>query len=170
MPCGTASFPWTNERVPSWGSDRLFEYSYGCPAVPQATYDEGVSPGRKDDILLDGVQDRSVTLPQEIVRQIEELRRRTGKESGLEVLREALAGYARLHAPAEVAAYKALPLRLRQVLRLIAEGDSNKAMAAKLGVSVKTVEFHRAQLVKKLGIRSIAGLVCFAVRVGVILP
>ena len=63
---------------------------------------------------------------------------------------------------------EALTPRQREILRLIAEGHSTKQMAAELGVSVKTVETHRALLMQRLGIHELAGLVRFAVRVGVV--
>jgi DNA-binding NarL/FixJ family response regulator len=52
------------------------------------------------------------------------------------------------------------------VLQLIAEGLSTKEIAAKLHLSVKTVETHRRQMMDKLGIFNIAGLIKFAVREG----
>lgn len=58
--------------------------------------------------------------------------------------------------------------RQRETLQLIAEGYSTKEIAFALGVSVKTVETHRAQLKERLGIYSVAGLVRFALRVGLI--
>lgn len=58
--------------------------------------------------------------------------------------------------------------RQREILKLIAEGQSTKEIAYSLGVSVKTVETHRAQLMDRLEIRDIAGLVRFAIRVGLV--
>lgn len=60
--------------------------------------------------------------------------------------------------------------RQRQVLRLIAEGKSTKAIAGELEISVKTVEHHRAALSERLGIRDIAGLVRHALAMGLIEP
>jgi DNA-binding NarL/FixJ family response regulator len=54
--------------------------------------------------------------------------------------------------------------RQREILQLIAEGQGTKQIAFKLGVSVKTVETHRAALMERLGIRDVAGLVLYAVR------
>jgi DNA-binding NarL/FixJ family response regulator len=54
------------------------------------------------------------------------------------------------------------------VLQLIAEGNTTKDIAAKLKLSVKTVETHRAQLMDRLDIHDVAGLVRFAIRVGLI--
>ena len=60
--------------------------------------------------------------------------------------------------------------RQREILQLIAEGASTREMAERLFVSVKTVETHRAQLMERLGIRDVAGLVRFAIRVGLVSP
>lgn len=61
---------------------------------------------------------------------------------------------------------KALSPREREVLQLIAEGASTKEVAARLHLSVKTVETHRRQIMDKLGIYNIAGLIKYAVREG----
>jgi len=63
-----------------------------------------------------------------------------------------------------------LTSRHREVLQLIAEGNTTKAIAAKLKLSVKTIETHRAQLMDRLDIHDVAGLVRFAIRVGLISP
>jgi len=49
---------------------------------------------------------------------------------------------------------------------LIAEGYSNKSIASKLGLSVRTVETHRARIMRKLNIHSTAGLTKFAISQG----
>lgn len=56
--------------------------------------------------------------------------------------------------------------RQREILQLVAEGQSTKQMAARLNVSVKTIETHRAQLMERLGIYDVAGLVRYALRHG----
>jgi DNA-binding NarL/FixJ family response regulator len=61
-----------------------------------------------------------------------------------------------------------LTARQREILQLIAEGRSTKEIAADLDVSVKTVETHRAQLMERLDIHDVAGLVRFAIRTGLI--
>src|SRR6266851_3307340 len=61
-----------------------------------------------------------------------------------------------------------LTLRQREVLQLIAEGNTTKEIAKKLSISVKTVETHRMQLMERLDIHDIAGLVRFAMRSGLI--
>lgn len=58
--------------------------------------------------------------------------------------------------------------RQREVLRLLAEGWGTGEIAWKLGISAKTVETHRARLQERLGVASLAGLVRYAIRVGLI--
>ena len=58
--------------------------------------------------------------------------------------------------------------RQREVLQAIAEGESTKQIAFRLGLSPKTVETHRAMLMSRLGVREVAGLVRWAIRNGVI--
>jgi DNA-binding NarL/FixJ family response regulator len=65
---------------------------------------------------------------------------------------------------------QALTGREREIVQLISEGKSNKEMAAMLGISVKTVETHRSHLTQKLGSASVAYLVHYAVRNGMIDP
>jgi DNA-binding NarL/FixJ family response regulator len=64
----------------------------------------------------------------------------------------------------------ALTPRQREVLQLIAEGHSTRAIAERLGVSVKTVETHRAQIMERLGIRDVASLTRYALREGMVGP
>ena len=64
----------------------------------------------------------------------------------------------------------ALTPRQREILQLIAEGASTKEIAHRLDVSVKTVETHRAQLMDRLDIHDVAGLVRYAIRVGLVSP
>ena len=63
-----------------------------------------------------------------------------------------------------------LTSRERAVLQLISEGKSTKEIAQLLGLSVKTAESHRTNLMKKLDIHEIAGLVRYAIRLGLIQP
>lgn len=60
--------------------------------------------------------------------------------------------------------------RERQVLQLIAEGQTTKEIASLLGISVKTAESHRSRIMDKLGIHEIAGLVRYAIRRGLVQP
>jgi DNA-binding NarL/FixJ family response regulator len=59
---------------------------------------------------------------------------------------------------------KALTRREGEVLQLLAEGKSNKEIGAALRISVKTAETHRARLMAKLGVHSVAELVRYAIR------
>lgn len=68
------------------------------------------------------------------------------------------------NAPGSV--FSALSAREREVLQLLAEGHATKEIAARLRVSVKTVESHRKQIMDKLEIRSIAELTKYAIREG----
>jgi DNA-binding NarL/FixJ family response regulator len=63
-----------------------------------------------------------------------------------------------------------LTARQREVLRLVAGGKSTKEIAFLLNLSVKTVETHRAQIMDRLGIRDVAGLVRYALRTGLVPP
>lgn len=58
--------------------------------------------------------------------------------------------------------------RERQVLSMIAEGQSNKEMANKLGVGVRTIETHRERMMAKLDIHTVAGLTKFAIQNGIV--
>lgn len=60
--------------------------------------------------------------------------------------------------------------RQREVLQLVAEGHSTKEIARRLGVSVKTVETYRSQLMDALDIHDIAGLTRYAIRKGLVSP
>jgi FixJ family two-component response regulator len=60
---------------------------------------------------------------------------------------------------------ESLSERERQVFDLVASGDMNKAIAMDLGISERTVEVHRAQVMKKLGMRTLAQLVRFKIEI-----
>ena len=70
----------------------------------------------------------------------------------------------------ETTSLELLTPRQREVLQLIAEGYSTKKIASTLKISVKTVETHRMQLMERLDIHDIAGLVRYAIRVGLVRP
>lgn len=73
-----------------------------------------------------------------------------------------------LRGVADDAVGEALTPREREVLQLVAEGRSSKRIAAALGVTVKTIESHRASLMRKLHLRTVADLVRYAVRNGLV--
>jgi two-component system, NarL family, response regulator NreC len=54
--------------------------------------------------------------------------------------------------------------REREIVQLLAEGKSSKEIATILGISVRTVETHRAAIMKKLGLKSFSELIRYAVR------
>jgi DNA-binding NarL/FixJ family response regulator len=85
------------------------------------------------------------------------------------VARRVADAYARGTAPRDVE-FEALTARQREVLQMIAEGLSTKEIAARLNVGVKTVEGHRAELMQRLGIHGVAGLVRYAIRTGLVQP
>ncbi len=60
--------------------------------------------------------------------------------------------------------YQPLTSREREVLQLVAEGNPNKRIASMLGIAIRTVEAHRASIMRKLDLRDQAGLVRYAVR------
>jgi len=63
-----------------------------------------------------------------------------------------------------------LSLRERQVLQLVAEGKTTKEIASLLGIGVKTASSHRTRLMRKLEVHQTAGLVRYAIRLGLVHP
>jgi DNA-binding NarL/FixJ family response regulator len=60
--------------------------------------------------------------------------------------------------------------REREVIQLVAEGRSNKEAASTLGISVKTIEAHRANIMRKLQLRTVSDLVRYAIRNKIVQP
>jgi DNA-binding NarL/FixJ family response regulator len=99
------------------------------------------------------------------------------KSAGPEALTAALAAVARGDTwspapgdPASAPRTATLTPRQREVLRHIAEGHSTKEIARRLGISVKTVETHRAQIMERIDVRHVPGLVRYAMRTGIVPP
>jgi two-component system, NarL family, response regulator NreC len=65
---------------------------------------------------------------------------------------------------------KSLTPREQQILSLIAEGQTNRVISERLGISVRTVEGHRARLMLKLHFQGVADAVKYAIRSGLIKP
>ncbi len=65
-------------------------------------------------------------------------------------------------------AYDQLSTREREVLKLVAEGHTNKSIAQEMDISVKTVEKHRANVMSKLNVQDLTGLVRIALKQGLI--
>lgn len=70
----------------------------------------------------------------------------------------------------EASAFGLLTDREREIVQMLAEGKSNKEIASALSISVKTVETHRATVMRKLGINSIVELVHYAIRNQLVAP
>jgi DNA-binding NarL/FixJ family response regulator len=87
-----------------------------------------------------------------------------------EVSSRVVAAFARGEMPSPSGPVELLTRRQREVLQLIAEGLSTKEIASRLDVSVKTVESHRTELMERLDIHGVAGLVRYAIRVGIVHP
>jgi DNA-binding NarL/FixJ family response regulator len=68
------------------------------------------------------------------------------------------------------AARGAVTAREREIIQLIAEGKSNKNAASALSISVKTIEAHRANIMRKLHLRSVSDLVRYAIRNKMVQP
>jgi DNA-binding NarL/FixJ family response regulator len=66
--------------------------------------------------------------------------------------------------------FERLTPRQREILQLIAEGTTTKNIGKALEISVKTVETHRAQLMERLDIYDVAGLVRYAIKIGLVQP
>jgi FixJ family two-component response regulator len=89
-------------------------------------------------------------------------------QTGLEEARKRLAGAdAMQHMKS---AFEALTSREREIMNFVATGLMNKQIAGKLGVTVVTVKFHRANVMRKLGAKSVADLVRMVDALGVRRP
>lgn len=81
-----------------------------------------------------------------------------------------VSGYVQHAGAAEARPVDRLTPRQREILQLIAEGATTKEIAQQLDISAKTVEMHRAQLMERLDIHDVAGLVRYAIRSRLITP
>jgi DNA-binding NarL/FixJ family response regulator len=82
-----------------------------------------------------------------------------------EVAKMVLDGYmGRKEATPESTPHPPLTRREREVVQLLAEGKTTRAVATMLGLSVKTAETHRANVMRKLNLHSVSQLVLYAVR------
>jgi DNA-binding NarL/FixJ family response regulator len=70
------------------------------------------------------------------------------------------------HRQGERAGARTTPREI-EIIRLLAEGETNKEIAAQLGITVRTVETHRAKIMLKLGLHSLAELIHYAMRHGI---
>lgn len=74
----------------------------------------------------------------------------------------------RSHPGATAAAPAGITPRERQILRQIVEGHTNAEIAAGLRLSIKTVEWHRMNLMKKAGVHNVAHLILYALECGLV--
>lgn len=95
------------------------------------------------------------------IREVQRGVRHLGASLSLPAVHEAM----RRAAPNRLAV---LTPRQREVLQLVAEGYTTREVAARLGISPKTVEVHRSHLMDRLEIRELAGLVRFAIATGLV--
>lgn len=86
------------------------------------------------------------------------------------VTREALMAFMDPHAAAGEKSEDRLTGRQREVLQLVAEGRNRKEIASLLNISVKTVEFHKAALMRQLGLHNAAELIRYALSHGIVSP
>lgn len=63
---------------------------------------------------------------------------------------------------------RALTKRETEIVRLVADGFKNREVAERLGISVKTVETHRANIMNKLALRNLAELIRYAIQKGLV--
>ena len=64
--------------------------------------------------------------------------------------------------------YELLTSREREILQMLGEGKSNKAVATKLNLSLHTIETHRGNILEKLNLHSTAEMILYAVRKGIV--
>lgn len=104
---------------------------------------------------------------EELLRAVEEVRK--GKKYlSPDIARGVVDDYVELSSSyTENPAFIVLTDREREVLQQLAEGNSTKDMAEKLGVSVKTIETHRRNIMEKLDLHSVAELTKYAIREGI---
>lgn len=87
-----------------------------------------------------------------------------------DLFRTVIDGFVSHHQGGAVGQPESITSREREIVQLLAESFSNRDIAEKLNLSIKTVETHRANIMKKMGFRSIADLVLYAVRNHLIEP
>lgn len=106
------------------------------------------------ELALTAVSSGETYLSPRVSRHVAEYMRRVGGDTAKE--------------GSDLRPYEQLTPRQREILQLIAEGRSTKEIAHLLSLSIKTVETHRSQLMERLDIHDIAGLVRYALRTGLV--
>jgi len=124
---------------------------------------QALSAGAKGYLLKDAAADELPILLRAVMRG------ETYLSPG--VSRHVVEGFldrARAPNPEKESAADGLTPRQRETLQLVAEGRSTKEIAQLLGLSVKTVDTHRSQIMDRLDIHEVAGLVRYAIRIGLV--
>ncbi len=85
-----------------------------------------------------------------------------------EVSEQIVSGYKGTANPRAQSTWQSLSTREREVLKLVAEGNTNKMISSLICISIKTVEKHRSNLMKKLNIHNSAALTAFAIEKGLL--
>jgi DNA-binding NarL/FixJ family response regulator len=85
-----------------------------------------------------------------------------------EVSEQIVNGYKGSANPYAQSAWQSLSAREREILKLVAEGNTNKVISSLICVSIKTVEKHRSNLMKKLNVHNSAALTAFAIEKGLL--
>jgi len=103
------------------------------------------------------------TSPQDVVSAVDAAHRRLPVflASSFDCVLRRLAGEASAWPEGELSV---LSRREREIVQLLAEGQSNKEVSTRLGICLKTVEAHRAKIMRKIRVESAAGLVRYAIR------
>jgi DNA-binding NarL/FixJ family response regulator len=115
---------------------------------------KGADAGELERAVRAVAQGQTYLSPEISTHVIEEYRRRVSGTRGKR--------------PVGKSPFEQLTARQREILQLIAEGYTTKEIAAKLGLSVKTVETHRMELMKRLDVHDVAGLIRYAIRMGLV--
>lgn len=141
-----------------------------CPSIGILILSARSEPWVVRDVLRAGVF--GYVLRSEAISNLEaairSVAQRTPYLSGAAV--EALIAYERMGAGAPIGPFDMLTQREQEVLEQLVLGRGNREIAADLWIGLKTVESHRAAILRKLGCTSIADLVRYAIRNGLITP
>lgn len=149
------------------GLDAARRITRVCPATGVIILAERASDGEVVDGLQDGVGAfvLKTQSAEELIKAMRDVIR-GGIYVGPAASRAVLAACRAVRSIAR----NPLTPRERHILQLVAEGKTTKEAAALLGISVKTADYHRTRLMKRLGIHETAGLVRYAIRHGLIAP
>ncbi len=131
----------------------------GC--YSEQAEEESISAGARGFVLKSNSEDRVIAAIESLVRG-ETFFVREISQNGVRRMRPA--------GPRLPAAAAALTSREMEIAQLLAEGKTNWCIATILGISVRTVETHRANVMRKLGLQSVVELVHYAVRNQMVAP